>query len=459
MSESISIPIPSIPVAGEGGYNAAEHRVHTGIPVNGSYMCFLGNLPLELSEKDGVVKEMMAQCGAIGLWNAPAVSPSRFRYRLCEFTSKLGAAKALSSLHDLEILGHKLQFRIDSTRAGEVEAAASELSDDLVSELKSDLVKIVEKRLASKEKDKNEKANGSSSSLDAKNLLSTIAESSGSVGDRGAEEGEVLESAKKNGSAEASRRGLSVELMREIDAFREKEAKRTIEIRDDLTRSLDRMMKRARAELQKKKEKEKALEMAAHVVPEKNKKAASESIPKAKIAEESPVKMALKRDSAAPLKLASLSVAAVSRKRPRESKAGSSALFAEEPDEKKKRKIIEIDFDDEKESSSHPPVRRRAVPTESGDILSFDVNWDLIKDEFVEGTVRPWTSKQIAEYLGEEEPSMVDFVVEKVKARFQPSAIIEELSMVLDTDAQVLASDLWKIIIQEHIDREDTKAV
>ena len=45
--------------------------------------------------------------------------------------------------------------------------------------------------------------------------------------------------------------------------------------------------------------------------------------------------------------------------------------------------------------------------------------------------------KKIEEYLGEEEASLVEFVTSKMSSRQPPSSILEELSKVLDDEAEV----------------------
>ena len=61
--------------------------------------------------------------------------------------------------------------------------------------------------------------------------------------------------------------------------------------------------------------------------------------------------------------------------------------------------------------------------------------------------LRPWVAKKIAEYLGEEEPTLIDFVTACLDRRARPEEIQDELALVLEEDAQVLVVKLWRVLL------------
>lgn len=61
--------------------------------------------------------------------------------------------------------------------------------------------------------------------------------------------------------------------------------------------------------------------------------------------------------------------------------------------------------------------------------------------------LRPWVAKKIAEYLGEEEPTLIDFVCSCLDRRADPREILGELALVLDDDATVLVVKLWRVLL------------
>lgn len=48
----------------------------------------------------------------------------------------------------------------------------------------------------------------------------------------------------------------------------------------------------------------------------------------------------------------------------------------------------------------------------------------------MERKIRPWINKKIIEYIGEPEPTLVDFICSKVLAGSQPQVILEDVQMV-----------------------------
>ena len=65
----------------------------------------------------------------------------------------------------------------------------------------------------------------------------------------------------------------------------------------------------------------------------------------------------------------------------------------------------------------------------------------------IENVLKSWVSNKILEYLGEEETTLIDFVVTKLKSRCSPKDLLEELEAVLDNDAETFVIRLWEILI------------
>jgi hypothetical protein len=69
----------------------------------------------------------------------------------------------------------------------------------------------------------------------------------------------------------------------------------------------------------------------------------------------------------------------------------------------------------------------------------------------LEGKLRPWISRKLQEYVGEEEDtsSMVDFVVSALADRASPAEICEQVAIVLDDDAKTFCEKLWRMLAFE----------
>lgn len=48
----------------------------------------------------------------------------------------------------------------------------------------------------------------------------------------------------------------------------------------------------------------------------------------------------------------------------------------------------------------------------------------------MEKRIRPWINKKIIEYIGEPEPTLVDFICSKVMAGSSPQGILDDVQMV-----------------------------
>lgn len=60
--------------------------------------------------------------------------------------------------------------------------------------------------------------------------------------------------------------------------------------------------------------------------------------------------------------------------------------------------------------------------------------------------MKPWVTKKIVEYLGEEEPTLIDFVVNKMGDHMAPQEILGQLTFVLEDEAEVFVIKLWRCV-------------
>ena len=97
------------------------------------------------------------------------------------------------------------------------------------------------------------------------------------------------------------------------------------------------------------------------------------------------------------------------------------------------------------------------IPTAKNALFEYKVEWDLVDNTLMEKRIRPWVSKKIAEYIGEPEPTLSDFICTKVLAGSTPKAVLEDVQMVLDDEAEVFVVKLWRLLIYE-IENKKLKA-
>ncbi|XP_037049095.1 RNA-binding protein 25 isoform X2 [Bradysia coprophila] len=89
------------------------------------------------------------------------------------------------------------------------------------------------------------------------------------------------------------------------------------------------------------------------------------------------------------------------------------------------------------------------IPTGKNDLFSYKLDWNEIDNVLMEKKIRPWINKKIIEYIGEPEPTLVDFICSKVLAGSTAQGILDDVQMVLDEEAEVFVVKMWRLLIYE----------
>lgn len=63
--------------------------------------------------------------------------------------------------------------------------------------------------------------------------------------------------------------------------------------------------------------------------------------------------------------------------------------------------------------------------------------------------MRPWISKKITEFLGEEESSLVDFIVNHTQKHVTAATMLGLLESILDDEAEMFVLKMWRMLIFE----------
>lgn len=108
-----------------------------------------------------------------------------------------------------------------------------------------------------------------------------------------------------------------------------------------------------------------------------------------------------------------------------------------ESKEKEKEKDKENSDKKTEESSKSQEEKRKhiktlidRIPTEKNALFAFQLDWAAIDNALMEKRIRPWINKKIIEYIGEPEPTLVDFICSKVLAGSPPQVILDDVQMV-----------------------------
>lgn len=63
--------------------------------------------------------------------------------------------------------------------------------------------------------------------------------------------------------------------------------------------------------------------------------------------------------------------------------------------------------------------------------------------------MRPWISKKITDFLGEEEPTLVDYIVSSTQEHVKATEMLERLQSILDEEAEMFVLKMWRMLIFE----------
>lgn len=86
------------------------------------------------------------------------------------------------------------------------------------------------------------------------------------------------------------------------------------------------------------------------------------------------------------------------------------------------------------------------IPTEKNSLFAYQLDWSVIDSALMEKKIRPWINKKIIEYIGEPEPTLVDFICSKVMAGSQPQVILEDVQMVSLSDYRPTAGLIFPVV-------------
>ncbi|KAI9017154.1 hypothetical protein BC832DRAFT_588428 [Gaertneriomyces semiglobifer] len=89
------------------------------------------------------------------------------------------------------------------------------------------------------------------------------------------------------------------------------------------------------------------------------------------------------------------------------------------------------------------------IPTDKEGLWKWSIKWDVLDDSITSNKLRPWINKKVTEYMGAEEPDLVDFVISFVEKRTSAQQLLEELQPALDEDAESFVIMLWRMLIYE----------
>ncbi|XP_057508293.1 RNA-binding motif protein 25 isoform X1 [Actinidia eriantha] len=89
------------------------------------------------------------------------------------------------------------------------------------------------------------------------------------------------------------------------------------------------------------------------------------------------------------------------------------------------------------------------IPKTKDELFSYEINWAIYDKNELHDRMRPWISKKITEFLGEEETTLVDYIVSSTGEHVKASEMLERLTSILDDEAEMFVLKMWRMLIFE----------
>ncbi|XP_015076057.1 RNA-binding protein 25 isoform X3 [Solanum pennellii] len=89
------------------------------------------------------------------------------------------------------------------------------------------------------------------------------------------------------------------------------------------------------------------------------------------------------------------------------------------------------------------------IPKTKDELFSYEINWATYDKNALHERMRPWISKKITDFLGEEEPTLVDYIVSSTQEHVKATEMLERLQSILDEEAEMFVLKMWRMLIFE----------
>ncbi|CAF0985810.1 unnamed protein product [Rotaria sp. Silwood1] len=90
-----------------------------------------------------------------------------------------------------------------------------------------------------------------------------------------------------------------------------------------------------------------------------------------------------------------------------------------------------------------------SIPTKKEDLFNYPLEWSLLDSNLMEKRIKPWVTKKIVEYIGEEEITLTDFICSSIMSKKSAETILSDIRVVLDDEAEVFVVKMWRLIVYE----------
>ena len=94
-----------------------------------------------------------------------------------------------------------------------------------------------------------------------------------------------------------------------------------------------------------------------------------------------------------------------------------------------------------------------AIPATKQGLWTYSIKWSFLDNTIVDSKLGPFLKTKIAEFIGEEDAVLFQFVLDKIRSHSSAQSILDELLPVLDDEAEPFVMRLWHMVIYETEER------
>ncbi|KAG0338911.1 hypothetical protein BG004_007038 [Podila humilis] len=98
----------------------------------------------------------------------------------------------------------------------------------------------------------------------------------------------------------------------------------------------------------------------------------------------------------------------------------------------------------------------QSIPADAEGLWKWPIQWQYVTEDtnnngssVIRDKIQPFVAKKVVELLGVQEDELTSFVVEHIRKKQPPQALVDELRNALDNDADVLVMKTWRMLIFE----------
>eukprot|EP00250_Pteridium_aquilinum_P008813 c18228_g1_i1 orf=300-2774(-) len=89
------------------------------------------------------------------------------------------------------------------------------------------------------------------------------------------------------------------------------------------------------------------------------------------------------------------------------------------------------------------------IPKTKDELFAYKIDWKIYDQHDLHERMKPWIQKKILEFLGEEEDTLVEYIVSNTRKHTGAAEMLELLTTILDDEAEMFVMKLWRMLIFE----------